>query len=90
MIYGFRDKIVVVVATVTDDQRVLEIPKMTVAALRFTETLAQWKRSDMNFSGCKMYLCSFLILQSDDFSGCKMYGKNSMNLRDFNKVLFFH
>lgn len=27
----------VVVATVTDDERILEVPKMTVAALRFTE-----------------------------------------------------
>uniref|UniRef100_A0A7S3IY71 Large ribosomal subunit protein uL15/eL18 domain-containing protein n=1 Tax=Strombidium inclinatum TaxID=197538 RepID=A0A7S3IY71_9SPIT len=32
-----QDKIVVTVATVTDDNRLLEIPKMTVAALRFTE-----------------------------------------------------
>lgn len=27
-----------VVGTVTDDKRVLELPKLTVAALRFTET----------------------------------------------------
>ncbi len=27
-----------IVGTVTDDNRLLEIPKMTVAALRFTET----------------------------------------------------
>ncbi len=32
-----QDKIVVTVATVTDDNRLLEIPKLTVAALRFTE-----------------------------------------------------
>lgn len=31
------DKTVVVVATVTDDERMVEVPKMTVAALRFTE-----------------------------------------------------
>lgn len=30
------DKTIVVVATVTDDDRVLEIPKLTIAALRFT------------------------------------------------------
>ena len=29
--------IAVIVATVTDDERTLEIPKMTVAALKFTE-----------------------------------------------------
>jgi len=28
----------VIVSTVTDDIRLLEVPKMTVAALRFTET----------------------------------------------------
>ena len=34
----FREKIAVVVASVTDDVRLLEVPKMTIAALRFTET----------------------------------------------------
>jgi large subunit ribosomal protein L18e len=33
-----RDRIAVVVGTVTDDIRLLEVPKLTVAALRFTET----------------------------------------------------
>jgi large subunit ribosomal protein L18e len=33
-----RDRIAVIVGTVTDDIRVLEVPKLTVAALRFTET----------------------------------------------------
>ena len=33
-----RDKIVVAVATITDDNRLLDVPKMTIAALRFTET----------------------------------------------------
>ena len=32
-----RDKIVVAVTTVTDDNRLLDVPKLTVAALRFTE-----------------------------------------------------
>lgn len=27
-----------IVGTVTDDQRLLEVPKLTVAALKFTET----------------------------------------------------
>lgn len=33
-----KDKIVVVVSTVTDDNRLLDVPKLTVAALRFTES----------------------------------------------------
>ena len=36
--YVCRDKIVVFVGSVTDDIRLLEVPKMTVAALKFTET----------------------------------------------------
>jgi ribosomal protein L18E len=32
-----RDRTVVVVGTVTDDERVYEVPKLTIAALRFTE-----------------------------------------------------
>ena len=31
-------KIAVVVSTVTDDERIYEVPKLTVCALRFTET----------------------------------------------------
>ena len=34
----YRDKTVVVVGSVTDDKRFLEVPKMNVAALRFTES----------------------------------------------------
>lgn len=34
----YRGRIVVVVGTVTDDIRLFEVPKLTVAALRFTET----------------------------------------------------
>ena len=34
----FSSKIVVVVGTITDDVRLLEVPKMTVAALRFTRS----------------------------------------------------
>ncbi|KAJ3329793.1 60S ribosomal protein L18 [Blyttiomyces sp. JEL0837] len=34
---GKEDKIAVVVGTVTDDARLLEVPKLTIAALRFTE-----------------------------------------------------
>ncbi|KAA8913192.1 hypothetical protein TRICI_003254 [Trichomonascus ciferrii] len=35
---GAADKTIVVVGTVTDDNRITEIPKATVAALRFTES----------------------------------------------------
>jgi large subunit ribosomal protein L18e len=35
---GAAEKTFVVVGTVTDDARLLEVPKVTVAALRFTET----------------------------------------------------
>jgi len=35
---GQEEKIVVVVGTITDDNRLLQVPKMTVAALRFTAT----------------------------------------------------
>ncbi|KAH7026314.1 eukaryotic ribosomal protein L18 [Microdochium trichocladiopsis] len=37
-IKGQEDKTVVVVGTITDDNRLLEVPKVTVAALRFTAT----------------------------------------------------
>lgn len=33
-----KDKTIVIVGTVTDDNRLLEVPKLTVAALRFTAT----------------------------------------------------
>jgi ribosomal protein L18E len=35
---GSKGKTVVVVATITDDDRLLEVPKLSVAALRFTAT----------------------------------------------------
>ncbi len=35
---GSNDKTVVVIGTVTDDTRLLEVPKLSVAALRFTST----------------------------------------------------
>ena len=31
-------KIAVVIGTVTDDKRIVDVPKVTVAAIRFTET----------------------------------------------------
>ena len=38
MLKGQESKIAVVTGTVTDDERVFEIPALTVCALRFTET----------------------------------------------------
>jgi len=35
---GSDDKTVVIIGTVTDDNRLLEVPKLSVAALRFTST----------------------------------------------------
>lgn len=35
---GKQDKVAVLVGTVTDDVRLLQVPKMTVCALRFTKT----------------------------------------------------
>jgi len=35
--FRYSDRTAVVVATVTDDERVYEVPKLSVAALRFTE-----------------------------------------------------
>jgi large subunit ribosomal protein L18e len=35
---GKEDKVAVIVGTVTDDARLYDLPKLTVAALRFTET----------------------------------------------------
>ena len=37
-LFGNRDRTAVVVGTVTDDQRLETIPKLSVAALRFTES----------------------------------------------------
>ncbi len=36
---GHEDKIAVVVGTVTDDVRITSVPKLTICALRFTETV---------------------------------------------------
>lgn len=56
----FRDRIAVVVGTVTDDQRVLEVPKLTVAALRFTETA----RARITKAGGKCLTLDELVLHA--------------------------
>lgn len=52
------ERIAVVVGTVTDDKRLLEIPKLTVAALRFTETA----RARIHEKGGKCLTLDQLIL----------------------------
>ena len=55
-----RDRTVVVVSTVTDDERMLEVPKLTVAALRFTEAA----RARITKAGGKCMTLDELIMQS--------------------------
>ena len=55
-----RDKIVVFVGTVTDDIRLLEVPKMTVAALKFTETA----RAKITKAGGKCMTLDELIMKA--------------------------
>ena len=56
----FRDKIVVIVGSVTDDIRLLEVPKMTVAALRFTCTA----RSRITAAGGKCMTLDELVMKA--------------------------
>ena len=53
-----RNRTAVVVGTVTDDKRVLKVPKITVAALRFTETA----RARITEAGGKCLTLDQLIL----------------------------
>lgn len=57
---NFRDKIVVIVGSVTDDHRLYEVPKMTVAALRFTETA----RARITKAGGKCMTIDELIMKA--------------------------
>jgi large subunit ribosomal protein L18e len=65
-----RDRTVVVVSTVTDDERMLEVPKLTVAALRFTEAA----RARITKAGGKCMTLDELIMQSPT-------GSNTLLLR---------
>jgi len=56
----FRERIAVIVGTVTDDIRLLDLPKLTVAALRFTETA----RARILKAGGKCLTLDQLILQA--------------------------
>jgi len=55
-----RDKIVVFVGTVTDDIRLLDVPKVTVAALKFTETA----RARVTKAGGKCMTLDELVMQA--------------------------
>merc|ERR1711865_622632 len=55
-----QDKIVVIVGSVTDDHRLYEVPKMTVAALRFTETA----RARITKAGGKCMTIDELIMKA--------------------------
>ena len=65
-----QDKIVVFVGTVTDDIRLLEVPKMTVAALKFTETA----RAKITKAGGKCMTLDELVMQAPT-------GSNTLLLR---------
>ena len=56
----YRDKIVVFVGTVTDDIRLLDVPKMSVAALKFTETA----RAKITKAGGKCLTLDELVMQA--------------------------
>jgi len=55
-----QERTVVCVGTVTDDERVLEVPKITVAALRFTESA----RARITKAGGKCLTLDELVMQA--------------------------
>ena len=65
-----QERTAVIIGTVTDDQRVLQVPKITVAALRFTETA----RARITKAGGKCLTLDQLILQAPS-------GTNTLLLR---------
>ena len=65
-----QDKIVVFVGTVTNDIRLLEVPKMTVAALKFTETA----RARITKAGGKCLTLDELVMKAPT-------GSNTLLLR---------
>jgi large subunit ribosomal protein L18e len=71
------ERVAVVVGTVTDDQRVLEVPKLTVAALRFTETA----RARIVKAGGKCLTLDELVLQAPT-------GKHSFHSLGKNLAVF--
>ena len=66
-----QDRIVVTVATVTDDNRLLELPKLTVAALRFTESA----RAKIVAAGGKCLTLDQLIMTTPTGKYCFLQSK---------------
>merc|ERR1712083_916731 len=66
------DRTVVVVATVTDDERLFEVPKLTVAALRFTESA----RARIVGAGGTCLTLDELIMQTPSGSNCLLLRAN--------------
>jgi large subunit ribosomal protein L18e len=63
---GKEDQVAVVVATVTDDVRLFEVPKLRVCALRFTETA----RARIVKAGGECLTFDQLALEKPTGSGC--------------------
>ena len=57
---GKEEKVAVIVGTVTDDKRLLVVPKLTVVALKFTETA----RARIQKAGGKCLTLDQLIMQN--------------------------
>merc|ERR1712032_1399505 len=66
------DRTVVVVATVTDDVRMLEVPKLNVAALRFTESA----RARITKAGGSCMTLDELTMQNPSGSSCLLLRAN--------------
>merc|ERR1719512_291119 len=67
-----RDRTVVVVSTVTDDERMLEVPKLTVAALRFTESA----RARITKAGGKCMTLDQLVMAAPEGKGVHLLRAN--------------
>lgn len=65
----YQGQTAVIVATVTDDERVLTIPKMTVAALRFTEAA----RARITAAGGQCLTLDQLVMQAPEGKYSRMH-----------------
>merc|ERR1719281_707796 len=67
-----QDRTVVAVTTITDDERLYEVPKMTVAALKFTES----DRARIVAAGGQCLTLDELIMQTPSGSNCLLLRAN--------------
>merc|ERR1712210_351507 len=67
-----QDRTVVAVTTITDDERLYEVPKLTVAALKFTESA----RARIVAAGGSCLTLDELIMQSPSGSNCLLLRAN--------------